>query len=370
MINRMLENIGAKTLIIVGYILFFVIIGGIFSIIGTKKSVKTLNVCVFTETFCPEAITRFEKTTGVKVNVTYAELDEHIFAKFKIDEGNGYDVINVSDFMVQMLVKQGDLQSIDYSKLKNINKLNKFLLGLPYDPSNEHAVPHKWFLYGIVYDTQFFKNVDEVGLELLFKDPSDVCDSGLADLPYRACVLDGPQDLFFFAAMYLFGRYTDLDNTALEQIKKLLIDQKKWVECYTTYSIEYFLLSGIVPIALTSSNFMRKLLDVTDRFKFVIPKEGGMLVVENLAIPKHCSKRDLAHQFIDFMISDEIAALNSSTYKWSSANKFANESLDRTYQDRLHLYLQRSMLDRLYTPLYSPSMRTAIEDMWLEVGFA
>jgi spermidine/putrescine transport system substrate-binding protein len=332
---------------------------------------KTLNVCAFTETFSPDAIKKFEQKTGVKVNLTYVELDEQLNAKFKVNEGEGYDVINVSDFMVKILGEQGLLQPLDHHLIRNSECVDIRLLNSEYDPRNQYSFPHKWFMYGIVYDKDFFKLVsDQIGLDFIFKPSSDLMKTGMLPATYKVCMLDSPLDSFFFASLYLFGHADYLTNEQQNKVQQLLVDQKQWVECYTLYSIEYFLTSKIVPIALTSSNFVRKMWNMGFDCAFTIPPEGGILVVENLAIPKHSKKTALAHKFIDFMLSDEIATMNSSFYGWASSNKKANESVDMSVEKQKQLFPDNCVYKRLHIPLYSQQMRSKIDEMWLAVGFA
>ncbi|MFA6263741.1 MAG: extracellular solute-binding protein [Candidatus Babeliales bacterium] len=321
---------------------------------------KTLNVCAFTETFSPEAIARFEQKTGVKVNLTYVELDEQISAKSKIDGLKGYDVVNVSDFMVQILRMQGLLQEMNRDHISCLPHINKMLLDREYDRQNNYSVPHKWFIYGIIYDKNFFtQDPGSMSLDLVFKDPATFVRSGVAKQPYKICMLDSPNDSFFLAALYLFGHADGLSEVDYGKIKKTLVAQKQWVECYTLYTVEYFLLANIVPIAITSSNFAQKIIRYDNRFGFAVPREGGVLVVENLVIPACSKNKEMAYQFINFMLSEEIARLNSSTYGWASAHENVG-----------FVSIDEQLMRRLYIPLFEPSTRARIDDIWLEVECA
>jgi len=335
------------------------------------KTQRTLNVYAFTETFSPEAIELFEERTGIKINITYAELDEEIGAKFAINGGIGYDVVNVSDFMVRHLSKQGYLQKLDYSCLPNAARLNPRLLGRVFDPKNAYSLPHKWFMYGLVYDKNVFKvSPDQMSLAFVFNDPEQLYKKGLVSRPYRVCMIDSPMDAYFLSMLSLFNRFDQFTPQEFDAITRQLLQQKQWVECYTLYTVEYFLLSGIIPIALTSSNFVRKIWDMSDQYEFAIPREGGILVIENLVIPKTSRKGDLAHEFINFMLSDEVATLNSQEYGWTSANKSAQETLDAQYKRKSHLFPDEHVFKRLHIPLFTSYARRCADDAWLRVGFA
>lgn len=327
---------------------------------------NTLNVCAFTETFCPEAIERFQKETGVKINMTYVELDEQIYAKFKVDHGSGYDVINISDFMVQRLSSADFLQPLDHSKIPSISSLHQQLMSQEYDIRNHYSLPHKWFVYGILFDTEYFKNHQKPdSLDFLFLEPHDSnASEKKAPYRYKICILDSSLDSFFFAQLFLKNYNKVLSQKDYDTIEQLLVRQKNWVEAYTLYTVEYFLRSKLVPIALTSSNFARKIKENSTQFEFVVPKEGGILVVENLAVPKSSKKVDLAHKFINFMLSDEIARMNSQQFAWTSANRNTQEG------EFTALLLDKQISKRLHIPLFPAHMRAKVEKVWLEVGFA
>ncbi len=332
---------------------------------------KTINICVFAETFSRETINRFEKKTGIKVNVTYAEIDEQVYAKFRINQARDYDVVNISDFMVYRLVQQGLLHKLDYKKIPNISLLDQRLMHRVYDPENVFSVPHEWYAYGLVYEKSFFQRLPkEMSLAFVFKDPQDLLKQGLVPVPYKLCMLDDGRDAVFMAALYLFDRVDNLSSNDFMHIKELLIKQKKWVEAYTVHSSQYFLFSNATPLALMSSNYMRKLLDNSNRFDFAIPKEGSMLIIENLAIPQKSRRADLAHQFINFMISDAMSAVNSQAFGYNSSNVHAQKFMAERYPDYPHLLPEEETFERLIIPLLPQDMRKIVEEIWLSVGFA
>lgn len=332
---------------------------------------KTLNVLVFAETICPEAVALFEEKSGINVNMTYVEMDDHTFAKFEMNEGEGYDVVNMSDFMVYYLGQRGLLHKLDHAKMTCIPSLYQRLLHQDYDPENSYSLPHKWYTYGLVYDKAFFnKKPSEMTLDYILIDPEILAQKGIVQSPYRVCMLDDARDATFLVMLYLHGRVTGLSRSELADIGQLLVKQKRWVEAYTVHSAQYFLFADIVPVALMSSNYMRKILDYSNRFEFAIPKEGSMLIVENLVIPKRSKKQELAQQFIDFMLSDEIALMNSTAYGFNSGNQKADTPAKEQYSSCQHLFPDDQVFKRLVIPLLSSDMRRHVEDEWLKVGFA
>ncbi len=365
-----IRSVIGKIVIASFYVILFAFFLYLPLILDLFRPSRTVNVCTFAETFCPEAIERFEQQTGIKVNLTYVEIDEQIFAKFRMNEGEGYDVVNISDYMIKILTDQGALHKLDHSKLPSIGLLDPHLMNRNFDKGNEYSLPHKWYVYGLAYNKKFFNKPPEaMSLKYIFQKPFDMYKKGEVPHKYRICMLDDGRDAVFMAAIYLFGRVDNLGEREFAEIEKLLVQQKKWVEAYTVHSADYFLLANVTPIALMSSNYVRKIFDTSDRFDFAIPAEGSMLVIENLAIPCKSKKIELAHQFINFMLSEEIARLNSTTFGYSSSNKNANDKVSTTYLNNHNIFPDDATYKRLFIPLLPTALRRVVEDLWLTVGF-
>lgn len=332
---------------------------------------RVLNVCTFTETFSYEAIEKFQQETGIKVNMTYVEIDAQTYAKFCVNQCRDYDVMNLSDTYVHRVGNMGYLADIDWGKIPNAQKIYPMLRHRTYDPEDRYCVPNKWYVYGLVYDKHFFNiDPDDISWDLIFKNPETFYQEGIVPAPYRACMIDDARDAALVAGMYLYGDIHGFDQYDLSNVQDILLQQKKWIEAYTLYSAQYFLYCNIVPIAAMTSNYMRRLYASSNRYEFAIPKEGSIMIIENMVIPK-CSKNiDLAHTFIDFMLRDDIARLNAKTYTYNSSNEFANDYSEPGVLENRHMFPDADMLRRLRVPFLESDMHLHIEKCWLSVGFA
>ncbi len=332
---------------------------------------NSLNICTFTETFHPDALRKFEELHNVKINMTYVENDDELFAKFQINGGEGYDVVNLSDYMVKVLADADHLAPYDHQKLGILPKLDQRLLNHPYDKENAFSVPHKWFVYGVLYNTKLIPALyTDFSYAFVFENPADLTKKGLVRKPYKVCLLESANDMFFLGLLYRNKSVTSFTNSDALDVKKMLIAQKRWVECYTFNTIEYFMLSGAAQAAITASNFARKVMSQSEDYTFAVPKEGGILVIENLCIPKRSSKKDLAEKFIDFMLSDDMARCNAESFEWTSANPRVNDALVNDAKVASHLIPDQETFKRLHIPLFTDEQRKKAEDAWLEVGFA
>lgn len=326
---------------------------------------KSINVYMFTEYISSESIRDFEKQTGIKVYVQYYDSNEEMYAKFKINEGIGYDLIAPSDYMVELMGKDGLLQKIDHTKLSHFKELDPALLNHYFDQGNNYSIPITWTVYGIIYDTLLLTNPHaNVGFEYLFKKPESLVQEGLVKNPYHVCMYDDPREAFLIAAHFLLGKIHDLSEQEFAAVEKLLVKQKKWVECYTNFGLRYFLEGNIASVAVTSSRYVGSILNGgSGRFKFKIPESGGLFVIENFAIPVHSKKAAMVHKFIDFMISRKYCTDHFNEYGGNPVNKNSYQDIDQQFLP------SKEVLDKLFLVNNELPLRK-IEEMWLRVKTA
>ena len=78
---------------------------------------NSINVCIWSGIIDPQLFKKFEKETGIHVNVGYFDGNEELIVKLLATQGKGYDLVNPSDYVVDFLRQHGLLQRIDKSKL-------------------------------------------------------------------------------------------------------------------------------------------------------------------------------------------------------------------------------------------------------------
>lgn len=332
---------------------------------------KSLTIYTFTEMVSPAVAKEFEKMTGVPVNIKYFQTNEELHAKLSISKGKGYDLIVASDYIIETLIKENLLSPLEHNKLSVIPFIDKNLMNHFFDPNNRYSLPLAWYTYGIVYDKSLFTNPSlDVNLELLFRNPQFIHQQGITLAPYKICMFDDPREAIMFAELYLFGTILKPSLVIFDTVEKLLIEQKQWIESYTSSSLQYFLSSGLSPVAITSSSYMKKILKTTDRFGFQIPRQGSILVIDNLVISAQSHNIDLAHQFINFVLSKKSATVNSSAYGYNSSNVQAYQATDEAFLNNPHFFPDQAMFKKLHILRQEYFPKEIVEKIWLSVKFA
>lgn len=263
---------------------------------------KTINVFAWSGSFDLAYVAQFEKQTGINVNLSYYESNEEMLTKIRATKGYGYDLIVPSDYAVNILRTESLIKKIDKQKLNFIDKLNPVLLGHYYDPSNEYSLPYEWGIFGLGIDKEFFSNkLPQPSWNLIF-DP--------AKIKSRIIMSNDPLVSIPIAAFYLYGTLKGLNAEKFEEIKKLLIAQKKHVEAYADFRADYYLATRNCPVAVSSSAYIWRSMRVYPFIDFIIPSEGTLVTIENCAIPITSNKDDLVYKFLEFLYSPKNMANN------------------------------------------------------------
>jgi spermidine/putrescine-binding protein len=92
------------------------------------------------------------------------------------------------------------------------------------------------------------------------------------------------------------------------------------VKAYDSGGFDQLLLSGDAWIAQAYSGQIAKAMSENPQIGYVIPKEGCTIFVDNLCIPRGASNRELAHQFINFVMEAKVAGDIANGTGYSTTN--------------------------------------------------
>jgi len=258
---------------------------------------KTLNIFTWSSLLDPHYFKKFQEETGIKINISYYESNEELLGKLGAGD-SGYDLIVPSDYAVYKLIKKGVLKQIDTSRLTFFDKLDTRLMHNYFDPQNEYSIPYFWGVYGIIINTDYYPHRVPESFSLIF-DQHFVVD--------KICMPGNAREVVLMATYYLFDDFNALlDPAKREQVKDLLIAQKKWVACYSDERTEYSIVSRTCTavLALNPDLWRIKRDRAKSTAEFILPQEASFVVIDNFAIPKASSKEDLIYTFLNYLYSD------------------------------------------------------------------
>ncbi|HBL98554.1 TPA: hypothetical protein DDZ86_02830 [Candidatus Dependentiae bacterium] len=259
---------------------------------------RSITVLAWSATFDSSFVKKFEQETGIKVYMNFYTTNEELLVKLRAAQGKEYDLIVPSDYAITKLRAEGLLKKIDKSKLVFMDHLNPLLMGLPFDPANDYALPFEWGVFCVGFDTRKIK-IEEV------KSSWDLVFTRFQGRDgYRIVMSNDPLESIALAAQYLWGPVASITEAQVLEIKALLKQQRAWVEAYANVRGDYLLGTGSVDAALMNSAEILRALYAFKQIDFLVP-ENAIISIEHCALPAGCTKDELVYEFLNFFYSKE-----------------------------------------------------------------
>lgn len=334
---------------------------------GTKEARpfegETLHIYNWGEYTGENILADFEESTGAKVVMENYDSNEQMY--IKVVNGESYDILVPSDYMIQRLIEEGYLQKLDPSRLDCMDKLADAVKGLPYDPENEYSIPYFWGTVGIVYD----KN--KVKLEELEREGYDI----FLDEKYRGDIYlyDSERDSFMMALKALgYSMNTENQDELNEAYEWLVTCVQTMKPEIVTDEIIDNMAQGRKALGLIYSGDATYVMSENEDMGFYLPETGTNLWSDAMVIPKNAKNPELAHAFINFVCDYDGAYDNSSYVGYTSANREVMEDLSGEGGDfeGIDAYIPRTgnELDEVF--VYNEKIRKVISNLWSRVKIA
>ena len=332
---------------------------------GVKNSAlpyegQTLRIYNCGEYISEDLLSDFEEETGARVVLELFESNEQMY--IKIANGESYDVLIPSDYMIQRLIEEELVQPLNQDLLDCMDLLVDDVKDLPYDPGNVYSVPYFWGSVGIVYDTT---KVSEEELE----------EKGFAiflDEKYRGDIYlyDSERDSFMMALKNLgYSMNTENEdelNEAFEWLKTCV--QTMDAEIVTDEIIDN-MAQGRKAMGLIYSGDAAYVMSENEDMGFYLPKEGTNLWCDAMVIPSNAKNVELAHEFMNFMSSYDSAYENSDYVGYTSPNAEVMATLSGeggTYEG-INAYIPRSGYDKDENFYFNEDTRKVISNLWSKI---
>ena len=267
----------------------------------------------------------YEKTgVRVKVNYTTYATNEDMYSKITSGAGT-YDIIIPSDYMIERLKNEDMLYAFNPAEtIENYAYINSFFKNSPYyDPDNLYSVPYTYGMVGIIYNTAL---VDE-------EDVAAKSWSLMWNEKYRGKILqfNNPRDGFATAMYYLNLDVNSMDKADWDKALLKLLEQKPLVQGYVSDEIFNKMTTSSAAIAPYYAGDYLTMSDEEDGnpdLAFYYPTEGTNFFVDAMCIPKNAKQKGIAIEYINFMLTEEIAVANAEYIGYASPNDLVKNNAD------------------------------------------
>lgn len=279
-----------------------------------------LNIFVWTEYVPDSVIKKFEKETGIKVNVSTYSSNEDMLSKVKSESAGAYDIVQPSDYMVEQMISQNMLEKLDFDKLPNFSNIGDSYKNPDYDPGNVYSVPYLGGAGAIVVNTKkIHKDI---------KSYADLFDSSLEG---ELVVLDDFRAVIGMTNKALGYDFNETDKDKLKKTEEKLKQLKKNVALYDSDSPKSAIISGDCSAGMIWSAEVAMAMDENPDVEVVYPEEGPYLFFDNWCITKDSPNYDNAIKFINFMMDPDNMVLVLKEFPYLCANTKAIEEMGEEY---------------------------------------
>ncbi len=300
-----LKRIGtAGAGVVVCFVAVFCIVR--FSSISEKPVLRVFNSGEYIET---ELLTKFEREHDCKVVYETFDTNESMYTK--LQSGAEYDIIVTSDYMIERLIEEQFLQEIDWNRIKNKNAVIPELFGKNYDPKNQYGVPYYWGTVGILYDKRIVDQKDLAqGWELLRNEK------------YKGQIYmyDSERDSFMVALKALGYSMNTENKSELNAAYRWLIDQNERMNpVYVGDDVMDNMISGNKAMAVVYSGDGAYISSENENMDFFVPNQGSNVWVDAMVLTKYCDNTELAYEFMDFFLREDVSVQNTEYIGYDSA---------------------------------------------------
>ena len=326
----------------------------------TTYGCNVLNVYNAGEYIGEDVNSKFEEEYNVRINYSMFASNEEMYTKLM--GGSRYDVLIPSDYMIERLIDEDLVQPIDKSLITNWDNLYPGVLNQDFDKNNDYSVPYFWGTVGILY------NHNTV-------DPEDVESQGyniLHNEKYKGKVFvyDSERDSFMMAFKALGYSMNTEDPDEIQEAYQWLLEMDKLVSpAYVTDEVIDAMMNGERDIAVVYSGDAAYILSENEDMSFYMPESGTNFWVDAMVIPANSGCAELAHEYINFMLREDIAYENSSFVGYASNVESILTQMTGAGGDfeGNEAYLVRVGYEKDEVFHHNEKLKKTLSDLWIKV---
>jgi putrescine transport system substrate-binding protein len=318
---------------------------------------KILNIYNWSDYIADDTIRNFEKETGIKVR--YDNFDSNEILHSKLLAGHsGYDIVVPSSYWARLQL-QGDLYArLDKSRLPNLKNIDPCIAAqlARIDPGNEHVVDWLWGYTTVGINTAKVKAalgsmpMPGNAWDLLFKPEY------MARLKSCGVSFLDSADEVVPAALHYLGKKTTGNQADYDQALALLRPVRADVTLFSSSGYINDLANGALCAVMGWSGDIniarqRAIDNKTGQdIQVLVPKTGGILFFDVMAIPKDAPHPGNALRWIDYVLRPEVAASLTNKVFYANPNKASRPFVQPRLAGNPTLFLSPEDLARMAGP--------------------
>jgi len=322
------------------------------------SATKQLNLFIWSEYIDPQIVADFEKQFDCKVTIDLYEDESSMMSKLQGGGASLYDVVVPPDHTVTALIKLQLLAQLRHENIPNVKNLDARFGNPSYDPGNRFTVAYQWGTVGIYLRKPKAKIIEETW-GLLF-DPTKQ--------PGSFIMMDGYRDMIGAALRFKGHSPNSTDPQQLKQARDLLLSAKKRSLGFEggVGGKNKVLAKGAVAAVAYSGDAIRGIKEDPETYYF-IPKEGGQIWVDNLAVLAKAPHRDLAEKFLNYILDARVGARLSNFNQYATPNQAAKPFINPGDLKNPAIYPPPDMMAKLESLNDLGKAAKLYDEVWTQV---
>ncbi len=294
---------------------------------------KVLNIYNWSDYIAEDTIQNFEKETGIKVRYDTFDNNEIVHAKLVAGK-TGYDIVVPSSPWARLQMEGGLLRKLDKAQLPNLKNMDPDIQNqiANLDPGNQYLVNWLWGYTTIGINTAKVKAV--LGAEPMPANVWELFFNPKYISKLKSCgvsILDSASEVLP-AALHYLGKDPFSKNPAdYQDAANLLKSVRPHITLFSSSGYINDMAGGAICMALGWSgdiNIARqRAIDgkTGNDIVALIPKNGGLLFFDMMAIPADAPHPKNAHLFINYIMRPEVHASLTNKVFYANPNKASRE---------------------------------------------
>ncbi|MCH6258919.1 spermidine/putrescine ABC transporter substrate-binding protein [Puniceicoccaceae bacterium K14] len=279
--------------------------------------------------------------------VEYTEYDEPAeLARMVMTLPNYFDVIVAGRKEMMELQSIGVVEKLDFGKLQNYRHIGREYTERMGSPLNNISIPYLLGTTGIAYRKDLVNAPIDSWVD--FFEPHSSMKGKLG--------LTADKNLAFSLSLLSLGYHFQSDDAdelrnAAVRINRLNQSGFFGIVSSNIKLVEQSLNSGEIAMAIMYSGDVLSAMERNPNIGYVVPVEGSEGYTDLVCLNRRSDNRDLAYQFLDYLMDPEVAADNSIYLNYASPNHAAVELIRKRAPELIEnpaIYTPESIQGKLY----------------------
>jgi putrescine transport system substrate-binding protein len=350
------------------------LVGAGLTLAVSVQAAGTVHIYNWSDYIGDSTLADFQKETGIKP--VYDVFDSNETLEGKLLAGRtGYDVVVPSNHFLGKQIKAGAFQKLDKSKLPNYSNLDPVLLKRleQNDPGNLYAVPYLWGTNGIGYNVDKIKavlGVDTIDSWGVLFEPENIKKLQNCGVAF----LDSADEMMPTVLNYMGLNANSTNPEDYKKAEAKLLAVRPYVTYFHSSKYIADLANGDICVAIGFSGDIFQAKNRAEEAKkgvniaYSIPKEGGALWFDMLAIPKDSTNVKEAHAFINYLLKPEVIAQVSDYVGYANPNPGSDKLMEQSIRNDEAVYPPQAVLDKTYVSIeLPPNIQRLMTRSWTKV---